>query len=1192
MQTLNNFLSLWLIFYNLCNNDAIFVPKSGLCIRFFIHFHTMRITLSLVLVFFTASLFAQQISSRFTARDRGWVTFGIDGGWAYQSSDVRTTFDGWGAGLTLGKNVFYRPGGLLSFDIRGRMLFTRSYGCDWRPTYDIAQNDAVNGNYHSGINYLIDKSSPFDSSFIFANHRTGMGEIDAEGVITFNRLRERTGIVLNLFGGIGGNAYRVRTDQGNNNNNAYNYLSINTSNGQQNTLDQLANLRDGVYESRAEGSTSTGLRVGIMPDAGIELGYQLTRNFVFGVGHKTTFSRTDILDGQRSSTSAPSNDWAHYTNIFLRWDLARTKDRVRKPEIDITNPENNPYISQSSSVFVKANIKNINSPADVRCYVNGESRGFEFRNGRFGSNVRLRPGRNEMVIEASNLAGSDEEILVIVWEEVRDNRTPQPPPTPTGQQPVVRITTPSYSPYKSDKPDIYLRAEVQNIRDKRDLRLLVNGTEETRFTLAEGLEASLRLREGRNVVRVEANTPAGRASDEVVIEVTSPQPPPPPSSGRRPNVNITKPSSATSTTSEKNYDFRATVTNVTSRDEITLLVNNREVRDFTYTPKDGSLSANLDLQPNDNEVIVRAKNSAGTAEDKATISRNGGIINPPPARKPSVSIAQPTNNASFDRKDIDFRATTTQVNAKSEVIVVLNSANVSIFDFDKNTQTVSGKLNLRDGENTLTIKVVTTGGNAESTVRFKYEAMVIKPTVDIVSPANGSEVRIAETELRATVRNVTSKSDIQVYANGKSVAAFEYNSRSGQVSANIPLDKGENTIRVAASNNGGTAEGTVRLKYTPSTPKPIVDIDSPTNGSEIRTADTELRANVQNVSTKNDILIYVNGKTVPVFDYDNKTGRVTARIQLGEGENTVRVSASNSGGAGEQSHKVRYTPQRKPTVTISSPADRSRVDNPAVTLTAKVTNVFSDKNVVLKLNGTEITGFTIGRGGSISLPLTLREGDNTISITVTTPDGTDNASVTVVYAAKVEKPTIVFINPGLIKTRNGANIKANFEVKAKVTGISGVSDLKVFHNNLPIRKLDFNARTKEVTYTVVLKDGKNTFKIIAENTAGSAQAEADIMYKANTGPVPTVDITSTSEPTTDPFNPNTSKTSVIATLKNVTDKAQVTCTVNGTAITNFEFTPSTGVFKAIAPLKKGDNVIVVKAVTNAGEAQDSVTVKY
>ena len=134
-----------------------------------------------------------------------------------------------------------------------------------------------------------------------------------------------------------------------------------------------------------------------------------------------------------------------------------------------------------------------------------------------------------------------------------------------------------------------------------------------------------------------------------------------------------------------------------------------------------------------------------------------------------------------------------------------------------------------------------------------------------------------------------------------------------------------------------------------------------------------------------------------------------------------------------------------------------------------------------------------------------------------------------------------------------------------------------------------SARKLHKTYhSAIVTYSRNLF----ENTAGSAQAEADIMYKANTGPVPIVDITSTSEPTTDPFNPNTSKTSVIATLKNVTDKARVTFTVNGTTVTNFEFTPSTGIFKAIAPLKKGENVIVVKAVTNAGEAQDSVTIKY
>ena len=190
----------------------------------------MRFTLSLFLCFFTALLFSQQISSRFTPRERGWVTFGIDGGSAYQSSDVRTSFDGWGAGMTLAKNLAYRPGGALSFDIRGRLLFTRAYGRDWKPVFEIKDNAALNGSYKPSIDYVLDQSSPFDSSFVFANHRTGMGELGAEGVLTFNRLRERTGIVFSLFGGVGLDLYRTRIDQADASGNMYDYLSVDRSN--------------------------------------------------------------------------------------------------------------------------------------------------------------------------------------------------------------------------------------------------------------------------------------------------------------------------------------------------------------------------------------------------------------------------------------------------------------------------------------------------------------------------------------------------------------------------------------------------------------------------------------------------------------------------------------------------------------------------------------------------------------------------------------------------------------------------------------------------------------------------------------------------------------------------------------------------------------------------------------------------
>jgi large repetitive protein len=1196
LQTLNRFLSFGLIFCDFNGKSAIFAGETGFFAR--LNHEDMRLTFSLVFTFIAISLFGQQFNSRFTPRERGWVTFGIDGGWAYQTSDVRTTFNGWGAGLTLGKNVAYRPGGLLSFDIRSRLLFTRSYGADWRTSANLQDNKALNGSSNIGINYLLDKTNPLDSSFVFANHRTGMGELDLEGVITFNRLRERTGIVLNLFGGIGFNVYRARIDQGTADGNAYNYLSINQSNGKANILAQLDNLRDGKYESRADGSTGTGLRAGFMPDAGVELGYQLGRHFVMGVGHKVTFSRTDVLDGQRfNDQGIAPNDWAHYTNIFMRWDLGRDRSRTRRPEVDITSPNDNPYISNSASVFVKANIRHVNSPADVHYYVNGEQRGFEFRNGRFGGTARLRPGRNEITVEASNPAGSDEETLIVIWED-RSNPAfpPPPPPPPAAPAPQVRITNPSVSPFKSDRNDIYFRADVQYVRDKRDIRLTVNGAEEDRFTLAEGLEANLRLRDGRNIIRVEATTPAGRAADEVVIEVTpTPRTPPtppttPPSSGRKPNVNFTQPTN-TASTADKTYDVKANVANVARKEDITLLVNNREISTFNYNSRSGEVSAKIDLQPNDNEVVLKARNSAGEAQDQVTITRRGGITPPTTPRKPTVSITEPGNNATFDRRDVVFKATTANVTNRSEIVVVFNGATFNSFEFDGRSL-VSGNLNLKDGDNTLTVKVTNSAGSNEATVRFKYAVAVAKPVVDIITPANGSEVRTAETPLRATVKNVGSKNEIQVYANGKAVTNFEFNNRTGQVSATVGLDKGENTLRVTATNSGGSDEAVVRLKYTEAVAKPIVRIEAPADGATLRTADTELRATVLNVSNKNDILVYLNGRTVASFTFDANNGKLTAPVKLGEGDNTIRISASNAGGSADASHKVKFSPQKTPTVVINTPADRSRTDNPSTILKATTTNVFSVRNVVVKQNGTTLSSVNMDRSGVVTMPLTLREGNNTIAVEVSTPDGSDKAEVTVVYAPPApDKPTITFIQPGA-KIRGGIT-KSEYEVKAKVTGVEGSANIKVFANNTSVRLFTYNAKTQEVSYKVTLKEGKNTFKITAENKSGSTQAEADITYTPKaTGAVPEVKINSTSQPSTNPFNPNTAKTSVTATLKNVTERSQITITVNGTPLTDFEFTTATGALKCVANLVKGNNTIVIKAVTPAGEASDSKTVVF
>lgn len=116
-----------------------------------------------------------------------------------------------------------------------------------------------------------------------------MGELGLEGVLTFNRLRERTGIVFSLFGGIGLDLYSTRTDQltaGQ----KYNYLTISPENSKKTVLADLKDVRDGIYESPADGFTDNSLKAGLMPGAGFELGYQVAPRFVIGIGHKITLA--------------------------------------------------------------------------------------------------------------------------------------------------------------------------------------------------------------------------------------------------------------------------------------------------------------------------------------------------------------------------------------------------------------------------------------------------------------------------------------------------------------------------------------------------------------------------------------------------------------------------------------------------------------------------------------------------------------------------------------------------------------------------------------------------------------------------------------------------------------------------------------------------------------------------------------
>jgi len=78
--------------------------------------------------------------------------------------------------------------------------------------------------------------------------------------LSFNQLRERTNIILALYGGIGLDWYGTLSDQKDASGNIYDYdnLNIPTSSNRQKIKSTLENARDGSYETRADGFGDAG----------------------------------------------------------------------------------------------------------------------------------------------------------------------------------------------------------------------------------------------------------------------------------------------------------------------------------------------------------------------------------------------------------------------------------------------------------------------------------------------------------------------------------------------------------------------------------------------------------------------------------------------------------------------------------------------------------------------------------------------------------------------------------------------------------------------------------------------------------------------------------------------------------------------------------------------------------------------
>ena len=1125
---------------------------------------------TLLAALFFVSTAGAQVSNY--ERTPGYYTLGINGGFSYQQGDVPTTLEGYGLGLTLAKNLYYKPGSILGFDLRGRAMYAQTKGQDYLRSYGIQDNDALNGV--NGFDYTTEGGGP---GFVFQNNKTDQLELGLEGVIHLNRLRERTNVNIALFGGIGLDWYNVKTDQaarGTSYADAYENLDPLASTSY--TKDQLrTTILDGRYETEAHGFDNGAGKLGFMPSLGVELGYQFTPKFSMGIGHKATFTKTDLFDGQQwrdNGNLTADDDVHHYTNLHMRWIIDDKSKKLRAPLVDITNPATTPQTTRNPTYDIRATVKHISSSMDIEFTVNGRPETFNFRKKDFSSFIRLQPGNNEVVIIARNEAGSDSDVVNIFYERPYEN-----PGDNNVGFPTVDITNPPYDNFRTDQSRFEVRAELRNVDRKSDINVLVNGYEINRFDFVRGsLRANVDLKNGRNTIRIEAKNRDGFSSDEATVILGQDAP------SRPPSVEITKPSISPYNTSRRNVTIEAKIYNVQDKRDIRFTVDGYENSNFDFT--NGVLNATVTVDKYETNVKVEANNNAGTDSDKVVIIWEEEVVET--VDKPVVTITS-VSNPTVDPFNPDncrstVIATILNIDDRNDIDVWLNGQHFTDYNFNTNTQVFQTTVRLRPGSNQIRIKASNTAGTDEDTANTEgcntQPNGGDAPVVNITEPrTNNEQVTTERVNVKAKVQNVNGKSDITFELNGNTTNNFSYNKFTKEVTANVTLRTGNNTVFIEAENKDGKASDQVNIIYknVQITRPPSVRIERPRNNSSTTTSRVELIADVKNVTVKSDVDVFLNGNRINNFTFDSRRNEVRSNLTLSSGNNTIRVVGSNNAGTDEASVSVRYelTQPKRPNVRITSPSN-GVVTNKSVNLVAKVSNVNSKGEISVTVNGRAIS-FNLLKN-EVKATFDARSGNNEVIVSASNEGGSDKDQVVFVYERPVTKPPVVEIKR---PSNNQKFTTPTADVTATILHVISRRSISLKVNG---KSQNFNFQRGSLTATIKLKEGNNVVLIKATNKDGQDEDRVTLIYKQKVNK-PTANFTSPakSESTT-----NKTKFIVKAMVRNVAKKEDISLTLNGRDVKDFRLNSRTAEVTATVYLKKGTNKLFIEGRNNAGKASD------
>ena len=362
---------------------------------------------------------------------------------------------------------------------------------------------------------------------------------------------------------------------------------------------------------------------------------------------------------------------------------------------------------------------------------------------------------------------------------------------------------------------------------------------------------------------------------------------------------------------------------------------------------------------------------------------------------------------------------------------------------------------------------------------------------------------------------------------------------------------------------------------------PVIRFFRPSSNSiDVSEQIYQLRAKVDFVGGRNNIVVRVNNLETTNFFYDENTNEIEGNLVLVEGQNTIKITATNGCGTDVKVRNLNYVSCKDPIVSFINPSHNNfHVDKAAYVVSASIAHGGS---ISYSVNGVASTNFYYTTSnGSFESNVTLRPGSNMIKITTTNDCGSATQTVNVIFTDCQDPNTEFLIGNG--STMSTDVVNAN--VQAYVRGVSNQNAIG-FRVNGANKPFTFNPTNHILQSLVTLSPGQNIIQITSGNDCGTDTETITIYYNPCVDPTVSI-LTPMIVSTT-----SSGSIPVSASFSNIVNANQVVMYVNGVAVSGGSFNSNTHIYSNTAALNAGSNTIQIVATNDCDNDSETVSVNY